>query len=197
VLARVGEGNLARVTFMRLQGAGNRWAFGGLGRSKGKWVPLPIAGVPASADQILFSNGAIPPSFFNAGFGPVPAGPDSLEPFLTLASRQAATAPDALEGLRRSARIQNPRRHAAGTVDCVSCHVAPATEAYIARAFDPEVPAGWLENFESPGQNLDLTSGAYRFTTTLRALGYVGEEPAISRRVVNESAAVLEQLASY
>jgi hypothetical protein len=95
-------------------------------------------------------------------------------------------------------RILQPTIHLPGTTDCVSCHMATSAQSWLSRSLSPEVRTQ-IE------QSVVKTWGLGRYpmtnhfpastdTRSVRALGYLGNAPAISWRVIFESALVANSL---
>lgn len=95
-------------------------------------------------------------------------------------------------------RILQPTLHLPGTTDCVSCHMATSAQAMLARSLPQEMRVQ-IE------QSVVKTWGLGRYaltnhfpasadTRSVRALGYLGPNPAISWRVIFESANVADSL---
>jgi hypothetical protein len=135
-----------------------------------------------------------------ATFTPATTSDDNLVPLaghtpksLSSSARQAAF--DSL------VRIENPRDNSPNTIDCGSCHLATPTERLVA------VPEFSLDDRTSPlafqpdGTSVvaaDMTptfnSSSGIASLNLHAFSYVGRDPGINQRVVNETASVVEYL---
>lgn len=184
-----GAQRLSRITFMRLTGQGKMWIFGGFDIQGQKMTKIMI---PRTKGFTQFILNVAPADYFDGNIGPAPAGADTFNTLMT--SSKLITSE---EGVREEAlatyRIENPNLHNPNTMDCVSCHAAQPAQLWAKREF--------------PGLKLDQLAGKSKFTSKfplantsphpertglLRAFGYDGREPAISQRVINETAAALE-----
>lgn len=97
------------------------------------------------------------------------------------------------ESLAALAAVDNPLSQTAETVACVACHVSTVVMKARAAsaAIDPlTLPGRYRSTFD-----LGITGGQSAETqTTIRALGYLGKQPMISQRVVNDTAQTLTEI---
>ncbi len=197
LLSFSGEQKLSRITFMQLSASANIWTFGGFDLIGGAMQALQIPRINNISQA--FSNSVITeptPNFFKGDIFPAPQGIDTFNLLIRDSSVIAPTDKDEIiESTLSAVRIENPLNHNPHTVDCVSCHTAQAAKLWAIRQY----PWLWLDlrssdlTFHSKF-NLNNTSANPEKTTSLRAFGYDGVEPAISQRVINETAKVLESL---
>lgn len=90
-------------------------------------------------------------------------------------------------GVRRALAVENPRLHNPGTVDCASCHAAQAVPGWAARQF-PDWSFPQMFAAENFAPTVDPQVGGYPWkASVLRAFGYFGRDPVISRRVMFET----------
>ena len=103
-------------------------------------------------------------------------------------ARFAAALPvDRAQALAALAEIDDPRERGVDTLQCVSCHVSTPLSG---------LRAGAANRYTSQ-YDLSIDGGASRATNqSLRAFGWLLDQPMISQRVVNESAQVLTELAA-
>ena len=196
VLSSAGEQRLSRITFMQLSGSGNVWNFGGFDISGGSMLPMTIPRVN-NAIQI-FSNGVLGavPNYFSGNISPAPQGRDTFNLLIRNSSVIAPSDKDEIaESTMSATRIENPLNHNPHTVDCVSCHTAQSAKLWAINQY----PWLWLgprsSQFAFKSKfNLTNTSTHPEKTTSLRGFGYDGTNPAISQRVINETAKILEDL---
>ncbi|MEN0059102.1 MAG: hypothetical protein AAGB31_09725 [Bdellovibrio sp.] len=199
ILTQVGSSRLRQATFMQLSGAGNVWVFGGFLISGGVVTELPIPRI-SGFTQTFFNNPMpfSPTYFSNGAISPAPTGKDTFN-LLVRNSRDITKAdePEVIEGTMAAIRIENPQRHNVHTMDCVSCHTAQVARIWATRQYPwlALEPRGQQFKFQSKF-NLINNSPNQDNTTTVRAFGYKGLDPAISQRTINETAAVLEKLYS-
>jgi hypothetical protein len=100
------------------------------------------------------------------------------------------------EAMAAAMQIDNPDYHNAHSVDCVSCHMA--TKAAFLGAFYQGVDIREHEDrFDVAPYNGTLTSRHLNDFDVVRAFGYLGTEPAIIQRTVNESAVVARELSAW
>jgi hypothetical protein len=104
----------------------------------------------------------------------------------------AATAEQRAEAVAALAEVQNPTRHDSGDTQCIGCHLATYLTARRAATshVDPASLPAW---FAAPGAR-----GAHTIAgddpRVVRAFGWAGNAPAISQRVLNDTAAVLAEI---
>lgn len=194
ILAAVGAGRLERLTFMQLSGRANVWIFGGFDRAgDGSYGVTRIAGVNGDTQRIthnVFTD--------DLDIAVIPGAVDDDDDFSLLYDSdvsRAAPVADRDAALSAALRVENPTRHDADSVDCARCHVA-----FVARRWTERVLG------HDTSQNPDRFRSRYDLTApevitpptslrTFRAFGWLGREPAIAQRTVNETAVVLEELA--
>jgi hypothetical protein len=200
LLRHAGSSNLSRITFMKLAGGGSVWTFGGFDVAKdGTLIAMTIPRVGAKVRQ-AFVNGARAgdTEFFSTQLAPSPQG----NPSVNLISKDSklvkagARPEEIVEEVVAARAIENPRLVPTPSMDCVSCHVAQSARIWAIRAF-PDLRLE-TEHRESAYRNerhpLENTSRVPDFTANLRGFGYFGDEPAISRRAIHESAEVADAL---
>jgi hypothetical protein len=191
-LTSPGHGELSRVTFLRnVDVKGNGWTFGGFDVHGGVATPLTIPRVGGSEQRVVVNGGAWP---FATSLSPAPSGDDTLGLLLDpprlgiLADASADGAKQRVAtGFAAALALENPTRHDATTADCASCHVAASARTF-ARQFAAQRALGPLpEGGAYPGGAAADAAPATKAAETLRACGYVGDEPVISQRTVNDS----------
>ncbi len=163
------------------------WIFRGEERAPNTLGPIEIPGIATTSQEVLLFGGdsyvVTPVADFPAGFSRA----------VMETSFRNATADQQRESVRSLLAIDNPLMHTANTVQCASCHLA--TTLLTPRAADAGIDLTAQPEFYGSSR-FDLTPlGAQtaRFRT-LRALGYFVDTPLVSRRVVNETAHVLQEL---
>jgi hypothetical protein len=94
--------------------------------------------------------------------------------------------------LETLAAIQNPAKHDANDLMCITCHVATYLTPQRARAagIDPDV----LDERYVTSYDTRVDTVANSDPRVIRAFGWVGAMPAISQRVANDTARVLEDI---
>lgn len=195
---------LTRITSMVVRGAGDMWAFAGFEFKDNR---LKLFMVPRLDRQSqAFVNFAVPADHFERGMiSPQPTGDDSFSKITTNSDRYqlGETTPvheeTILKELRAMHRIENPHTFNPENMDCVSCHVALSARSWIEKNRSDlglQVIADTLA-YKNTRYNLENKSTNVHNTQSLRAFGYFGNELAISQRVINESAAVADQINQY
>ena len=178
LLEVAGEKTLWRLTFMTVGQGGLQWVFGGYEIFMGKATPIAVARV-GSATQV-FVNSALPATDFFGGVGPAPSGQDALNRLISDSRKAGVSEPVRLRAAHSAVvSIENPKVLATDNVDCVSCHVASPARIWIESKL-PELRSG-VEHLHAPGG-----------TNVMRAFGYFEDRPVISKRALQESAAVAE-----
>ena len=159
------------------------WIFRGEERA----VPIQIPGINAQSQEVLLFGGD------SYSLTPVADFPLGFSRVVMESNFRNSTSTEQLESVKSLVAVDNPTLHTANTVQCASCHLA--TTVLAPRATDAGVDVNTLaENFSS--STFDLTplgNPSARFRT-LRALGYFGDQPLVSQRVINETVNVLSEL---
>lgn len=189
--------NLAKVTAMVLRGGDDMWAFMGFDVVSSKFTPIQIPFTNSRTTQ-MFINQAIPATKFD-NFQITPLVSSVSDPFFDsllgaskkLENNLPLTEDEILKTLNTAARFENPRLTDVDSLDCVSCHVSQPLRNFYGSQF----PQADLTN-QYINSNFDLSSTHTTPLNTrrIRAFGYFGSEPAISERVINESAEVADVL---
>lgn len=195
-----GTENLIRVTAMIVRGDGNMWAFQGFSVKNGELELLKIPRIDRAAQT--FVNFAIPVDHFDRGrISPEPQSPNNNEDTFNQVIRNSQNFKTANEDvlrkeLRAMYRIENPTQFNPENTDCVSCHVAQTAREWVQRnRADIGIQNIWQENaYQNSRYNLQNYTPVLANTQVIRAFGYYGPNMAISQRVINESAAVADQL---
>ncbi len=203
VLKYAGAQNLVRVTKMSANDGVFAWTFSGFdvttpGAASITPMVIPTLLPDAGSSQTFLRNFG-PNEGMQGRFEPETISPDDLAP---LANADVANTLDA--GTRQAAfdalvRVENPTRFTPNTIDCASCHLAMPTALYNAGPLFGISEAGNANAFTADARfvpagatvpTLDVT-GAFN----LHAFSYAGaENPEISQRTVNETAAIVAYL---
>lgn len=180
---------LKRLTlFGRLSDRGTvEWVFRGEQLSGTTLAPIVIPGIDAGAQEVLLTGAD------SYRVTPVVDAPAGFASTLERTAFGAADAGTQRAGLESLVTVDDPRSHTADTVQCVSCHVSstllPARAATL--GLDPAALPG---PFMAPAFDLTPLGDPAIRARTLRALGWLGDQPLVSQRVVNETAYVLLEL---
>ena len=95
------------------------------------------------------------------------------------------------ELLRVLVGAEDPLASAPDTVSCAACHIA--TPVLDERTKSMGIAETSLEGRYTSSYDLSVT-GRLKELRVIRALGYVGQDPLISQRVVNDTAQVLTEI---
>lgn len=201
VMSSIGAKRMSRITFMQVDrlpdySTGETWSFGGLDLSAGEpngSIQIPRVGGTLHSFKGRTSNAL----YFDGETKPAPTGPDTIGILIT--DSKVLAPKDELEIKSAAAaalRIENPKLHSAHTIDCVSCHLAFSARTWAIRHYP------WM-NLRSGAafgdvywsrRNLENTSQTLGNSNVLRGFGYIGNKPAVSQRVVNETAEAITKL---
>ncbi len=195
IYSYIGETNFSRVTFMQLSMTGNVWVFGGFDYKNAELKPISIPRVDSFRQT--FRNAAVPrPIWFLGGITPEPTQDENFN-ILTRDSRKLAPTDEAavIEAAKSALKIENPKFHNPGTVDCVSCHVAQPAKIWAMRQY-PWLQLDRLNRDVTYQSKLDIRnlSPMQVHTNILRAFGYFMDMPFIAQRTINESAEVVNYI---
>ena len=191
----VGPATFWRATAMQGLPGDDEWSFTGFNVRDGAVQDLPIARIGAHSQRIQVAQ-LNHTSFANGLVHPLPdLADDNYLPDI-LRERSLNRIPQSASELAIAiADIENPTRNTPDTVDCVSCHAAQPAGSLLSRTLSglrnqPEVKAHVFQS------TLPLHNSGLHLADShvLRAFGYIDRDPAISRRVTNESANVVRQL---
>jgi hypothetical protein len=181
---------LVRLTFsVEILSSSAKWLMRGVERgADGEFHPLSIPGTSATTLRVRNST---PGGFEVDPPNDTPPGLSSLLSPSAFADAGARSQSELLELVRA---IDDPGRHSADTLPCVTCHVA--TEVFERRAGSLGIDAGSAPfAFDGGAYNLSLEASRRKDTLwSIRALGYWLDKPVISQRVVNETAQVLSEI---
>jgi len=181
-----GASRLVRLT-MNAQGqifAQAHWILRGVEKTGDAFTDMPIVGSTATVESVILSSGS------SYDVTPVADTPPGLRGALTQTLFAAADATTRLGALAALAATDNPLTHSTQTVPCVACHLSTVLMAARGPADATTIPGRYTSAF-------DLSTGggeSAKTPNTLRALGYLGDKPMISQRVVNETAQVLTEI---
>lgn len=191
-----GEKNLVRVTAMNVMSGEMMWIFQGFDVSAGQTTVIKVARTANRTAQGVIVSGSTA-SEFSGGMNPPPAQDldfaalvrDSIGAQKRFSEEQIKTI------IGKAFDYENPTKHNPGTLDCASCHLANSARQWGEvnfKAWD------WQKEFsnvayQSSWNLTNVNPGPLR-TNRLRAFGYFTNQPAISQRVINETAATMQSL---
>lgn len=187
VFAHVGAASLERLTVMALAGRNNTWSFTSLSVRSGTLQPMELRHLPPGTElQHLVSSGM--GGHLELAVTPSSTAADTLEP----GYRAGVTldAPTAQALYPRVLRIENPRTHDNGTIDCVSCHVAAGVRRFLEAQPHP------LDSTQSytASEPLRTDDEAFVDTSVVHMFSYRGRVALVSPRVAHETSRTLELL---
>lgn len=192
VLAYASTDTLVKLTVIGqdANSAAFAWLFGGVQRAAdGTFAPIAIPRLGERTRQHVLVAGGDTVYHVEPGIDSPPGFGLALDGF-SFAALTATTQRATLEAL---AEIQNPRKHDANDLMCVTCHVA--TFLTTARARASGIDADTLaERFTSTAYDTHVDTVANRDARVIRAFGWAGSLPVISQRVANDTAHALEDI---
>ncbi len=190
VLKVAGEQNLTRMTFfLRAPPKQEEWFFGGFDRESGQMIQMDIVGVgkanqrvdrPATAEGYTYQ------------LTPSPKIPEDMNVLLTSEAAKAATPEARAAALAAIARIENPTKYGPDELACAGCHVATFVREATKGSFGLDLST--LPDAFKSTRDLTRRGEATTSVSSLRAFGYFDAKAMIANRVVNESAAVVDDL---
>jgi hypothetical protein len=191
VLKYAGDQNLTRMTFFLRAPptAFDEWFFGGFDRVAGKLQALDIVGVGKVNQMVRREDLA---DGYQYELTPSPKVPEDIDVLLTSEKAKAATAEARSAALAALARIENPQKGGPDKLSCAGCHVSTFVRE-TTRAKHGLDLATLPDAFQS-SRDLTRTGGAATTVASLRAFGYFDKQAMIGDRVINESAAVVDDL---
>jgi hypothetical protein len=196
LLRYAGAQNLRRVTFMTLEQFRLRWMFGRFDVNADQALsPIAIPQTAAATRQVFTNFDTTGASFEHAEASPASGSPEQLSEFFQSTTFRSLWADEQRGAFGRTLSIENPTMHSPDTIDCVTCHVAPAARVWAQRelGLTPEREA---DRYFSDGARYASVDEPQTSTIALRAFGYVGRTPTVSRRTVNESVIVLRAMSA-
>lgn len=194
----IGERNLWRVTAMSTFVGGDQWTFQGFNIREDGTQDIVIPRTQGASQQRFSISSMTQTDFSNGRLTPIPTGNDNLQTLLRNSRFLPSQSSPLLKELAASvARIENPNIHTPETMDCVSCHTAQTAGSLLfsrmpALKRDPRHAEA---SFSSSSPLLNISSHQSN-TQILRALGYFERHLILSRRVINETARVVERMNS-
>lgn len=184
-LAAIGSSRLTRVTFFtRTNARAGEWEFGAFDVSGGqRTAPRQIATLDIERQRV--SHSEFIDDEFSPSFTPTPVHEDSAAKLTTSGADREGAFVGAL-------RTQNPDRHHAESIDCVSCHMASSARLYAEKALSLSA-VGRPDVFQS-SFDLSVDSAVLAVPANLHAFSYRFTKPSVTHRTVNESAAVAARI---
>jgi hypothetical protein len=194
VLRYAGKDSLRRMTFfLRSPSINEFWMLGGFSRTDaGVMAPLDIVGVGKGNQRVDRLDDAATSKGYSYQFTPEGNMPEALTSLMSTEVAKTSSAEDRTRTLAAVARLQNPTKYGPDQLPCAGCHVSTVVGAFTKRDLGLDMTA--LPDTFTSSHDLTLRGEAATTPSSLRAFGYFGKVPMISQRVVNESAAVVDDL---
>jgi hypothetical protein len=189
------ESSLVRMTFMATGRSGNNWFWGVLERGAGgDFAPGTVVGVDGPSDGFTQMGSDENPDGIASAATAAPTFPADLLRGESIDALSADAFEAAVDRLRA---LENPAAHSSADVNCASCHLAPSTLRLATRRRGLDAPPESPSSYQPPaGQNGKVPGMAAFGSRNMHAFSYFGDAPAVSPRVVNESARVADYLSS-
>lgn len=193
LLRYAGEENLTRMTFfLRAPPVQEVWFFGGFDREGGTLSEMDIVGLDGGNQRVIRTE-------VTDGYDYL-LTPEALEPedgstLFTSAAANAASPTARDEAFASFLRVQNPTIHKVADLPCAGCHIATFVTEAARTAFDLDDGMFPEDAYQAPQHDLSLTGEAATTPSSLRAFGWFERLPVIAQRTVNETSAVLIDLA--
>jgi hypothetical protein len=165
-----------------------RVVFRGLELRGGQMVDIAIPTLTATEQAAALTD--VDPSYTVTPVADAPAG---FVLAMSSAAFNSAPATDQRAAVDALVAAENPRLHTASTVQCVACHVSTYLDGH--RATIAGIDRTALPSAFSTTRNVDVSGGvATTNEHSLHAFSWMGSSVAISRRVANETAVVLDEI---
>lgn len=197
ILKYCGEKNLVRMTSMGLSGSEQLWVFSGMDidpkTTQSKEMIIPRI---QTTIQTITQSSFDPHEFWGAL---TPAPNADLEFNLLVEDsmffKKRNTEVEVRKVVNSYLSFENPKKHNTGTLDCASCHLTSMTHQWTLANY-PNLK--WDVEFKDTKypSNLNLENTTLNKVNPhqFRIFGYFGKDPAISQRVINETAEVFDFL---
>jgi hypothetical protein len=178
---------MVRMTFMATGRSGNNWFWGGFDRGRdGTFAPIMLPGGGTEDGFTQFGRDS------TLGVPEMIAFPTALLRNPTL---DAMSASEVEAGLTRLYELENPLRSNATNVRCADCHLAEETKQHVlARRSLAELDVAERYHADDLGLDLGVVRTIENHGFNMHGFSYFQGEPAISQRVVHDSAEVVRFL---
>jgi hypothetical protein len=166
------------------------WVFRGIALAGGTIQDLTIPTLAETQQHVTLVEWPAPVSYQTMPIADMPAGTQLL---VDGPMYSGATYTQRIDALAMFGPMQNPTLQAFGTQQCINCHVSTflTRERCNLENIDPStVPYTYTSSHD-----LSIGFGVSASTdSSLRAFGWFNYQPAISQRVANESAVVVDEI---
>lgn len=162
--------------------------FRGIELHDGQWNDIAVASLDATQQDAALTD--TDPSY---AVTPVADRPENFALTLTSGSFNAAPPAAQRDALDALVATQNPGLHTSSTVQCIACHTS--TYLGVHRAQVAIIGLGTLPSRFQTTRDVRLTNSISPTSpVSLHAFGWLGSQVAISQRVANETAMVLDEI---
>lgn len=196
ILKNCGEKNIVRMTGMNVMADEQMWIFTGFDiNADGTAHDMIIPRLNTKTQAITSTSFNF--KSYTGGMTPNPLEDNEFNLLVEDSSWFKRKFPEnqVRMAIRSAISFENPKKHNTGTLDCASCHLANMAHS-------------WSQsNYPQYNWDADFTDVLYKSEFNLnnptkkevrpnqfRIFGYFGKEPAISQRVINETAEVAQYL---
>jgi hypothetical protein len=188
VLRYARQSNFVRTTLIgQVAGAGAfEWKLRGIEKD-GAYNPIVIPEVNAISQTALVAGGDV---VYN--IDPLADSPQGFALAVNGVQFNSATHDQQLNALTTIAQIENPLLHDNIDTQCIACHVAEYVGTY--RAHELTATLSSLPGFYATARNTAVQSIVDQDPRVVRAFGWIGAQPVITRRVANATAEVLDEI---
>lgn len=196
ILKNCGEENIVRMTSMNVMADEQMWIFSGFdifkdGSSKEMVIPR-LKTVTQAITNTSFNF-----KTYTGGMTPNPLEDNDFNLMVDDSSwfKRKSTETQVRMAIRSAISFENPKKHNTGTLDCASCHLANMAHSWSESNF-PQFKWGTEFNDIKYQSEFNLNNPTKKEVrpNQFRIFGYFGKEPAISQRVINETAEVAQYL---
>ena len=181
LLPLMASDRLVRMTSMGVHASGQAWIFSGINIAAGQPTDIQVPTLSVTTEDHVTSTGGS--TALELSVDPVSAAEPTLGPVVISGGLNQASADQLAAAASSLERLENPKVHNPGTVDCATCHVAALSRVALEKKG---------LTFASPVRS----SAVFEDTRNLRAFGYFFDRPALSPRLLREVALVRDDFNS-
>jgi hypothetical protein len=199
-----GASNLVRVTVLSSasvfapprRGKETRsWNFHGYDVVNGTLTPIVIPALPSGSTSVNFDARTDP---LIGVFLPPTISSDDMQTMANATLFDAASAAARASAFDAALRIENPNFNSPNTIDCASCHLARPSRDFVATKLGfsaADNPNAFTADPRFvPSADMALTTSNDGTAVNVHAFSYLGDQPTINTRVINESASIVAYL---
>ncbi len=197
ILKYCGEKNLVRMTSMGLSGSEQLWVFSGIDINPETTLSKEMM-IPRIQTTIqTITQSSFDPHEFWGALTPAPNADLEFNLLVedSMFFRKRNTETEVRKVVKSYLSFENPKKHNTGTLDCASCHLTSMTHQWtLANYPNLKWDAEFVDVKYQNALNLENITLNKVNPHQFRIFGYFGKEPAISQRVINETAEVFDFL---